>query len=51
MKVEVSLLRINQWNFENILFFGPEYPSALTTLKRWKHWKTWAEKPWEENRH
>ena len=50
-KVQDSLLKTNERNFENILFFDPKYVWALATSKRWKHCKTWAEKPWDENRH
>ena len=49
MKVEDSLSKTYQWNVEDILCFDPKYVWALTTSKRWKHWKTLAGKPWEEN--
>ena len=33
-KVQDRLLKTNQRNFENILFFGPKYVEGLTTSKR-----------------
>ena len=42
MTVQYKSFIKNQWNFENINFFGPKYVWALTTP---------TEKQWQENRH
>ena len=42
MKVQEGILKTSQWNFENILFFGPEYAYNIKEMKALKNmdWET-----------